>query len=353
MSLKEQILDEIEEDGPMTVARFMEIALYDPDAGYYAAGTRRAGAEWFTGPTLHPAYGFTLARGLAPILAQCPDPTLVEAGTGGGELARDVCYGLEETDPSTFAKLTIDLVDTSQAVLDRALATLEEAGIQLDAVSAHTDLPTSVSGVLLTNELLDALPTHLCRSTDAGAEEIYLVPGDPTLTLAAGAPSNEAVRRFADEIAASLPPGRLFEVPLAAMAWYERGAQRIEQGALVTIDYGAAQRELVEWFPKGTLHAYRQGMRVDEFWFDPGEMDVTYRVPFDRLIQIGEAEGLTTDVHAPQGEVLDALGIRELADQDPRDKLAAKKLIDPDGAGSTFQVLVQSRGVDVGAPWPV
>lgn len=351
-TLKQRIVDEIDESGPMTVARFMELALYDSDEGYYATGTQRAGAEWFTGPTLHPIYGLTLARGLAPILAQCEDPTLVEAGTGGGELTRDVCFGLHEHAPDVFADLTIDLVDTSEAVLDRAEATLEEAGIGLEAVTRHTDLPTRVSGVLLTNELVDALPVHLCRSTEEGVEEIYVVRGEPTFTLAAGSPSNKAVARYARTAAERLPAGRLFEVPLAAMAWYEKAVQRIEQGAIVTIDYGADAATLLEAYPKGTIHAYRQGMRVDEFFLDPGKMDITYRVPFDRLVAIGEDAGLTTEVHASQQATLEALGIRELAEGDTRDVLVAKKLIAPGGAGGTFRVLVQSRGVEIGDPWP-
>lgn len=351
MTLKQRILDEIDREGPMTVARFMELALYDPEEGYYAAGTERAGEEWFTGPTLHPVYGWTLARGLAPLLAQCEDPTLVEAGTGSGQLARDLCYGLSETDPDTFARLSIELVDTSEAVLDRALTTLEDAGVALEDVHASTELPDAISGVLVTNELLDALPVHLFRSAETGVEEIYVVEGDPTLTLAAGEPSSPAAAEYAREAADGLPPGRLFEVPLKALDWYGRAANRLEQGAIVTVDYGADRAELLERFPKGTIHGYRQGMRVDEFFFDPGEMDVTYRVPFDQVAQAGTAEGLSTLVDAPQGEVLDRLGIRELAGEDARDKLAAKKLIDPSGAGSTFRVLVQTRGVDEETVW--
>lgn len=352
MPLKERILDEIDEEGPMTVARFMELALYDPEEGYYAAGTERAGAEWFTAPTLHPVYGWTLARGLAPILAQCPSPTLVEAGAGGGELTRDLCYGLDEAAPETFARLGLQLVDASDAVLQRARATLEEGGIDLADVTTSTELPKAVSGVLLSNELVDALPVHLCRTAQDGVEEIHLVRGEPSLTLAAASPSSSAVRRYAEQAADGLEPGRLFEVPLAALDWYEKAAERIDRGAIVTIDYGAPRAELLSRFPKGTIHGYRRGMRVDEFWFDPGTMDVTYRVPFDELEAIGEAAGLQTAVHASQKRVLEALGIRERAGGDTRDKLAAKKLIDPQGAGGTFRVLVQAKGVDVGDPWP-
>lgn len=349
--LKETILAEIEREGPMTVARFVEHALYDPQHGYYSADTP-AGEEWFTGPTLHPVFGHTLARGLAPVLEQTPAPTLVDAGAGGGELARDVALGLREHAPDLFEALSILLVDQSETALEGALETLEEASIGLDAVSTASELPSTVEGAVLANELVDALPVHLCQTGEDGVREIYVVEGEPTLALAAGEPSSERVARYAAEIADGLAPGRLFEVPLAALDWYRGAAERLQEGVLATIDYGATERELLEAHPKGTLHAYRHGQRVEEFWMDPGEMDVTYRVPFDRLAGAGEAEGLTTEVYAPQGTVLDALGIRELARGDTRDTLAAKKLVDPAGAGGTFKVLVQARGVDVPEPWP-
>lgn len=349
--LKETILAEIEREGPMTVARFVQHALYDPEHGYYSGDTP-AGEEWFTGPTLHPIFGHTLARGLAPILKQTPEPTLVDAGAGGGELARDVAVGLREHAPEVFDELSIVLVDQSETALEGALETLEEASIGLDAVATATKPPEEVTGAILANELVDALPVHLCRASEDGVEEIFVVEGEPTLALAAGEPSSKRVARYAGALRDELAPGRLFEVPLAALDWYRETAQRLDEGIVATIDYGATERELLEAYPKGTIHAYRHGQRVEEFWMDPGEMDVTYRVPFDRIAGIGEAEGLTTEVYAPQGTVLDALGIRELASGDASDTLAAKKLIDPDGAGGTFKVLVQARGVDVPEPWP-
>lgn len=351
MSLADRILDEIDAEGPMTVARFMELALYHPEHGYYAQQERRAGREWFTGPTLHPIFGQTLARGVAPLLRQCKDPTLIDAGTGSGELARDIALGLHDQAPDLFTDLSIVLLDENRSALERAQGTLEEAGIGLEAVRSTTSLPPALEGVLVANELLDAMPTHLCQATEQDVQEIFLVQGDPTLTLAAGPPSSPRVQDAANPIARTLPPGHLFELPLEALDWYKQAANRLEEGALTVIDYGAPRSALTERYPKGTLHAYRSGQRVEEFWFDPGQMDITYRVPFDEVAQTGEDEGLTTRVSSSQGRLLDALGIRELANQG-QDVLAAKKLIDPQGAGGTFHALLQTRGVTVEEPWP-
>ncbi len=350
MSLPQLVLDEVDRQGPMTVARFMQLALYHPQHGYYAT-QRRAGKEWFTGPTLHPVFGHTLAQGIAPLLEPCQAPTLVDAGTGSGELARDVALGLHETAPSIFEDLQIVLLDESQAALERAQATLQEAGIGLDAVHTGTRPPDGVTGVILANELLDALPTHLCQATQDGVQEIHLVPGDPTLSLARAPPSTRRLERHAERIAGPLEPGHLFEVPLDAYDWTADAATKLEKGALVLIDYGAPRRALLERYPNGTLHAYRNGHRVEEFWYDPGQMDITYRIPFDEIANQGEDHGLATRTLAPQGRVLDALSIRQLA-QEGRDVLAIKKLIDPQGAGGTFHVLMQTKDLHVTDPWP-
>ncbi len=353
MSLKERILDEIAASGPMTLARYIELALYDPEEGYYAPGARRAGEEWVSSPTLTGTFGATLAQGMAPLLAQLDEPMLIDAGTGGGELARDLCYGLHETDPDTFERLGIVLVDQSQAVLDRARSTLEAAGIDLADVEARTQLPEGFQGVLVANELLDALPVHLCQATADGPVEVLVEPGEHTLELTTGEIEDPDVAERAAAIADGLEPGTRFEVALAGERWWMRAGEHLDQGALIAIDYGGPRAELVREHPRGTVHAYRQGIEVPEVWYDPGQMDITYRVPTDELVAWGEQAGLTTDVLASQGDLLRALGIRSIARRGgPREVLAAKKLIDPRGAGGTFQVLVQSKGITVGEPWP-
>lgn len=351
MGLKDAILDEIRQQGPMTVARFIQHALYDPTEGYYATGQRRAGAEWVTGPTLSPLFGRTLARGIAPLLAPHEEPVLVDAGTGSGELARDIALGLHEHAPSVFERLRLHLVDQDDGALERAQGTLQEAGIHLDDVTTSTTLPTGITGAIVANELLDALPVHLCQATPDGAEEIFLVEGDPTLALAAGPSKSPRVDEHAQRTAQALDPGHLFEVPLAARDWMTNAAERLHEGALLIIDYGARRHDLLEAHPKGTIHAYRNGRRIEEFWYDPGAMDITYRIPFDTIAHAGQDAGLRTRAYAPQGELLDALGIRQIA-QGGHEILQAKKLIDPDGAGGTFKTLLQTKATSLPKAWP-
>lgn len=348
-SLRDRVLAEIDRGGPMTCARFMELALYDEDEGYYMAPEPRAGREWVTGPTLHPVFGAALARLVAPALSAIEDPALVDAGAGGGELARDVAGGLRRRAPEVFADLELVPVDASPAARERALETLREAGIGLGAAEVRERLPDRVRGAVVANELLDAIPTHVCQHTSRGLAEIHVERGEPTLAPTLAAPSTDRVLDAARGFRDRLEPGLRFEVPLPALDWYREAADRLAEGLLVTVDYGATRPELLEAYPKGTIHGYRQGRRVEEFWFDPGRMDLTYRVPFDEVRRAGEAEGLETLAYGTQGEVLDALGIREVAGEaGPGAKLAAKKLLDPDGAGGTFRVLVQGR--DAPAP---
>lgn len=337
----------------MTVARFMELALYHPEHGYYTAGPRRAGTEWTTAPTLHPIYGKTLARGLAPLLAQVDDPMLVEVGTGSGELMRDVAYGLAAHAPDVFEQLELVVIDRSEAALDRARATLEAAGIVLDDVTLATELPATVRGVVFTNELLDAIPTHQCQATKDGRVERTVGVEAERLAFTTGPIEDKAVAELAEGLAADPEPGIILEVPLQARAWYQDACQVLEQGALVTIDYGSTARAIQAAIPEGTLHGYHRGRSTTDVLRAPGRIDLTYLVPFDLVASTGQANGLETAVYTTQELALEHLGIRSFApEMDAMDVLAAKKLIDPKGAGRTFQWLVQTTGVEAGQPWP-
>jgi SAM-dependent MidA family methyltransferase len=347
-SLKNRILDEIDREGPIDCARLMDLALYDEAEGYYMAD-KRAGREWLTAPTLSGVFGATLARLVAPAIETVDEPQLVEPGTGGGELTRDLALALAEASPEAFARLDLVPVDTSPTARQRASKTIQDAGIALDDVYLRGRLPDRVRGAIVANELLDAIPTRVAQHTTQGVAEIKITRGDPTLAPTLAEPSKpvlDRARKFQD----ALEPGLRFEVAQNAREWYREAVRRLEEGAIVTIDYGARRRDLLDAYPKGTIHAYREGRRVDEFWHDPGRMDLTYRVPFDEIQQVGEDEGLTTIAYGPQGRVLDELGIREVATRGGgQAKLAAKKLVDPDGAGNTFRVLVQARNVDPAA----
>lgn len=355
MSLKTKIAAEIEAGGPITVARFMERALYEPILGYYSSGAPRAGHEWFTGPTLHPIFGWTLARGIAPLLAQLDEPLLLDVGTGGGQLARDLVFGVAQYDEETFGRLEILLADRSDTGLASAVSTMSEAGIDLKDVSASSELPARFSGVLVANELLDAIPTHLCEATAHGPVELHVGLDDAgRLTMVPGKVSDPTVLRLAERRWSEVPPGTRFEVPTPGLEWYETACKAMARGAMVMIDYGETTERLSKEHHRGTLHGYHEGLRVPEFYLNPGLQDITYLVPFDLFREAGEAAGMTTGLYATQGEVLEALGIREIASKLASiDELAVKKLVDPGGAGGTFKVLVQSKGVDVGGPWPV
>lgn len=351
--LQDLVVKEIAQDGPMTVARFMELALYHPEHGYYTAGPRRAGTEWTTAPTLHPIFAKTLARGLAPLLAQVDDPMLVEVGTGSGELMRDVAYGLADHAPDVFEQLELVVVDRSEPALDRARATLEQAGIVLDDATLATELPATVRGVIFTNELLDAIPTHQCQATDDGLAERKVDVEDGRLGFATGPIEDEAVAELAEELGGDAEPGSIFEVPLQARAWYQDACQALDRGALVTIDYGSTARAIQAAIPEGTLHGYRRGRPTTDVLHHPGRVDLTYLVPFDLVARAGQVAGLDTAIYTTQELALEHLGIRSFApEMDAMDVLAAKKLIDPKGAGGTFQWLVQTRGIEAGDPWP-
>ena len=172
------IVDLVHERGPLTVAAFMELALYDPRIGYYARAARRSGraGDFFTSVDVGPIFGelveIQLAE-MAQILASASRAfDLVEAGAGNGQLAADILHAARRRDPSFYNRLRLHLVEASPLARAAQPSTLGEVGERL-ATSAG-ELPLSFEGTLLANELLDALPVHQVVMHEDGLREVYV-----------------------------------------------------------------------------------------------------------------------------------------------------------------------------------
>lgn len=340
--------------GWISFARFMELALYAPGLGYYSGGARKFGAagDFVTAPEMTPAFAQTLATQAAQVMAASA-PHLLEAGAGSGRLAADLLQELEQRSalPETYAILELsgELRERQRETLTATVPHLVERVRWLDR------LPERFDGLVLANELLDALPVHLVRWNDDGvAERGVAWDGDEFHWLER--PATGAVLARAQTLAGEGVPGGsyLSEVGLAAAAWTTSWADILGRGALLLIDYGFPRREF--YHPQrgeGTLMChYRHHAHPDPFYL-PGLQDITAHVDFTAVAEAGTEAGLDFLGYTTQAAFLFNCGLtavlaRTPAD-DPRRYLplanAAQKLISPAEMGELFKVIALGRGI--------
>ena len=243
--LHQALVDEISAAGGwLSFARFMEQLLYAPGLGYYTAGARKFGAagDFVTAPEMTAVFGQALARQAAQIMAASA-PIVLEVGAGSGRLAADLLLTLEKEkalpDRYYILDLSADLRQRQQQTIASFVPHL------LDRVEWLDRLPESFSGVVIANELLDAMPAHIA----AWREEVIFERG--VSVDVAGSftwserPASGALLAAAEEIGmqCSLPPGFESEISLAARAWAAEWGHRLNKGALLLIDYGFPRRE--------------------------------------------------------------------------------------------------------------
>jgi SAM-dependent MidA family methyltransferase len=413
------IADVIRERGPLTVAAFMDLALYNPAFGYYARAVRRSGraGDFFTSVDVGPFFGQLLAVQIAemayflgvptdpapsaaPALPAPPVLTsfdLVESGAGNGRLAADILRALALYDPQVYSALRLHLVEVSGEARGAQQKTLAAHGERL--ASSSSSVP-DFEGVLIANELLDAMPVHQVVMREEGLREIYVdtvrtVEREAATELATreGPPSTPALAEYLSEAGVTLEPGWRAEINLRAVEWMRDVARRMRRGFLIVIDYGHESRELYSvTHSAGTLTTYSRhqsagadGARLTPQWLRrPGEQDITAHVDFSSVSRAAEQEGCVTLGFLDQtyfimgileagrspsrlrsfrasvndgrgtgdpnsadnrGARRDAFLPEPLDDLSFQDRLALKTLIMPGGLGSTMKVLVLGKGV--------
>ena len=352
----------------MTVAAFMELALYDPEYGYYARADRRSGraGDFFTSVDVGPLFGELLAVQLAEMfeLLSRSRFDLVEAGAGNGRLSADILRAAREHHPAFHDAVRLHLVEASAAARAAQAETLGDGRARL--ASSGAGLPAQFEGVLIANELLDAMPTHQVVMRDDGLREIYVEVGPPSQdTHADGATktpctiegqlSTPALQAYFDRLGVALQPGWRAEINLAAVEWVRDAARRLRRGFMILIDYGHEARELYSAaHAAGTLTSFlhhrsagAESRRDDEPpWLRrPGEQDLTSHVDFTSVRAAAEAEGMDAIAFLDQTYFLLGLADRWSATALAERSGALKTLIAPGGLGSTMKVLILGKGV--------
>ena len=232
--------------GSLSFAEFMHHALYAPGLGYYTAGSTKFGADgdFVTAPEVSPVFGRVLARQCAEVLADVSGGSIVEYGAGSGKLARDILRELAQQDalPERY-----EIVEVSADLQDRQARLLRDELPELASLVSWPDRPpTEHSGVIVANEVLDALPVERFARRVEGIMQLRVVAdGDAFGLTEAPAPDclSDAVLAIEDELGERLPTGYVSEVSLGLSDWISTLAKSLEQGVVFLFDYGVARRE--------------------------------------------------------------------------------------------------------------
>jgi SAM-dependent MidA family methyltransferase len=366
-ALLERIRDEIRRDGPMPFARFMELALYDPDGGYYRAPAARPGraGDFLTAPELHPIFGATLATGIVEVWERLgrPDPFVIrEHGAGTGALAEAILGELAAADAPMLRALRYQPVEVDPRRGAAFRAALTAAGFGSVVEPATT---TAVDGIVLANEVLDALPVHRVRRRGAALRELAVdVDPNGALVEAEIDPTTTALGERLDAEGVHLVDGQTAEVGLAGDAWIAGAAEDLRRGLLLIIDYGAPATELFDPVRRkdGTLRAYvRHQVHADPYRH-VGRQDLTAHVDVTAVERAAHAAGLTSVGVTTQAEALIGLGIEarlQRIQADPSTtfegyalvRSALLRLLDPAAMGR-FRVLAFGRDWPAGGEDP-
>ena len=326
--------------------RYMELALYTPGLGYYAAGARKfgdwlAGGDFVTAPEISPLFASALATQVAQVFAHAP-AHIVEFGAGSGVLARDLLDALAERG---IAVARYAIVELSPDLAARQRMLLEGRGVEW-----LTAPPRRFEGVMLANEVLDVMPVRLFvmrgrepreRCVGLQGDALALVDRDADAEL------RDAVSAIERDVG-DLPDAYGSEISFAGQAWMRSVAGWLAHGVMLAIDYGFPRREY--YHPQrlmGTLMChYRHHAHADPLWL-PGLNDITAHVDFTAMADAAHAAdlavlGYTTQAHFLMNcGLLDHLG----AGHSPRRANEAQRLLSEAEMGELFKVLAVGRGV--------
>lgn len=357
---------------------FMDLALYQPQYGYYAGRRVRIGAagDFATSISLGPDFGEMLGRQLVQLwqILQQPVPfTIVEMGAGQGLLALDILEYLRYHAPELASIVDYVLIERASARIAEQMHRLHPliaSGFQIRWQSLSDIASESIVGCCLSNELVDAFPVHRVTVQAGQLQEIYVSINEAgQLVEVVGDLSTPELAHYFDRLGLNLldgryPEGYTTEVNLAAIAWLAEVARIVRSGYILTIDYGyPSERYYAPGRSEGTLQCYYRHAHHSDPYRHLGEQDMTAHVDFTTLQYVGEELGLTTVGLTKQALFLMALGLgdrlaalsQSQASDGPtiqamlqrRDALHA--LISPMGLGN-FGVLIQSKYVRNPAP---
>ena len=348
--------------GSIPFSRYMELCLYSPGLGYYSAGLQKFGeaGDFVTAPEISPLFGQCLAQSCASVLAELGGGDLLEFGAGSGRLAVDVLSALAQLQqlPGTcyIIERSADLRERQQALLARMLPDLVHRVRWLDALPAG-----DFRGVILANEVLDAMPVERFHWTGAAVEQYCVADingafgwqlcNDTPVELAT------AVTGICEDY--SLPAGYVTEANLMLVPWLQGIATAMSQGVVLLADYGYPRHEYYHvQRTQGTLMCHYRHRAHDDPFLWPGLQDITAHVDFTTVAEAAVAAGFAVSGYTTQAHFLLDCGLEQLLQAQGKPESTdylkaaqqAKTLIMPGEMGERFKFIVLTKDIELEIP---
>jgi SAM-dependent MidA family methyltransferase len=347
--LEEIIRREIRARGPMTFARFMELALYHPEHGYYASGRARIGrnGDFFTNVSVGSVFGKLIAAQFLEIWEKLDRPRrfiIAEQGAHDGQFAHDALSALAKSD--FFAALSYVIIEPFPVWRKRQQGTLADFREKISWFESIDQLEP-FTGVHFSNELFDALPVHLVVAAGNEWKEIFVTSADEQLRFEEGDISSSdlefALRNLSRATHGSQPRR---EVSIAGSKLMHQIAEKLSRGVILTIDYGFSRDQFYSAERStGTLQV-RSGHRKLASPFEQiGRADISSHVQWTSLIEAGESVGARKLGLIDQYHFLTGI-LTQLfppTDFSAADKRALQTLLHPEMLGRSFQVLALGK----------
>ncbi|MFW5447780.1 MAG: class I SAM-dependent methyltransferase [Methylophagaceae bacterium] len=351
------IYDEIDRaGGKISFAEYMHLCLYAPGLGYYSAGSQKLGrhGDFTTAPEISPLFSRTFAHHIKDVLVQLEQPSIVEFGAGSGKMAADILIELASINclPEKYyiIEVSADLRERQRRTISKLIPDLLGHVIWLD------QFPAKFTGVVLANEVCDAMPVHLLHFTQNDVVERYIERNNSGLCWCNGELSQPALSSHLTEIQTLIGDGNSYitEVNLASEAWLCSIADNLQQGAIFICDYGYPKADY--YHPQrseGTLMCYYQHQGHADPLILPGLQDITAHVDFTSLAQTAIDNTLDVAGFQSQADFLLAGSITELNQIQENDEFSMlqqaseiKQLTLPSAMGENFKVLTLSKSLD-------
>ncbi len=341
----------------ISFARYMELALYTPSLGYYSGGTAKLGKEgdFTTAPEMTPLFSQTLAHAAYALFPHLSSSTptsglhILEFGAGSGRLAHDMLSELRQMHIPVAQYAILELSGSLRA---RQQAILHE----FPQVCWLEQLPLRFEGLILANEVLDAMPVHLVTKRKEGAWDEMRVGITPTGLQWQVMPCTQALTdSIISQIpnAEHLPAGYLTEIhPIASAFIHSLGQIMQGPSAAIMIDYGFPAHEYyLDQRHRGTLHCHYRHHAHDDPFYLPGLQDITAHVDFSHIARQAQLAGLEVLSYSSQAAFLIDSGITQLLQRtDPADSAhylpqanAMQALLSPAEMGELFKVIILGR----------
>ncbi len=353
------ILDEIAANGPMTFARFMELALYHPEHGYYTSGRASIGryGDFYTSPHIGPVFGRLVCESFMKLRESLGAGVcrFVEMGAGEGWLAKDFLEALEGHGAKDCEYL---IVERSGWMREKQAERLGPLAGRVMWYGSIGELPDGICGMFFSNELVDALPFHRVMQEEDALRELFVTYNDGKFREASGNLSTPGIARYLNRLGMRLPRGMYTEVRLEALRWMRAVSEKLSRGYVVTIDYGYPACDYYSTaHSMGTILCYHRHRLSEDPFAMVGEQDITAHVDFTSLCLEGLEGGLKPVIFTDQTAFLMDAACRlergltaRGAPQEEFERLGAglKPLVHPEWMGGAFNVLVQAKNVDAG-----